>query len=99
MKCLEHNYDYASINWFCAGSNPARGVSDIRDGGNLRKWFLLEMRLNGLSSVSYFTKQYSSSLGHIKKIIPASIYLFKVMIETLEKGVIIDKFVIALLVE
>ena len=26
---------------FCAGSNPARGVSEIRDGENLWQWFRL----------------------------------------------------------
>ena len=30
---------------FCAGSNPARGVSEIRDGENLWQWSRLEIRL------------------------------------------------------
>ena len=30
---------------FCAGSNPARGVSDIRDGEDLWQWSRLEIRL------------------------------------------------------
>ena len=31
---------------FCTGSNPARGVSEIRDGEDLRQWSQLEIRLN-----------------------------------------------------
>ena len=31
---------------FCAGSNPDRGVSEIRDGEDLWQWSLLEIRLN-----------------------------------------------------
>ena len=29
---------------FCAGSNPARGMSEIRDGEDLRQWFLHAFR-------------------------------------------------------
>ena len=31
---------------FCAGSNPARGLSEIRDGEDLWQWPRLEIRLN-----------------------------------------------------
>ena len=31
---------------FCAGSNPARGVSEIRDGEDLWQWSRLEIKLN-----------------------------------------------------
>ena len=31
---------------FCAGSDPARDVSEIRDGEDLWQWFRLEIRLN-----------------------------------------------------
>ena len=31
---------------FCAGSNPARGMLEIRDGEDLRQWSRLEMRIN-----------------------------------------------------
>ena len=31
---------------FCAGSNPARGVSEIHDGEDLWRWSRLEIRLN-----------------------------------------------------
>ena len=31
---------------FCAGSNPAHGVSEIRDGEDLWQWSRLEIRLN-----------------------------------------------------
>ena len=40
---------------FCAGSNPARGVSEIRDGEDLWQWSWLEIRL-GLLSVNHTTK-------------------------------------------
>ena len=30
----------------CTGLNPARGVSEIRDGEDLRQWSRLERRLN-----------------------------------------------------
>ena len=31
---------------FCAGSNPTRGVSEIRGGEDLWQWSLLEIKLN-----------------------------------------------------
>ena len=31
---------------FCASSNPVRGVSEIRDGEDLRQWSRLEIRIN-----------------------------------------------------
>ena len=40
---------------FCAGSNPARGVSEIREGEDLWQWSRLEIRLR-LSSVNDTTK-------------------------------------------
>ena len=40
---------------FCAGSNPARGVSEIRDGQDLWQWSRLEIRLR-LSSVNHTMK-------------------------------------------
>ena len=40
---------------FCAGSNPARSVSEIRDGEDLWQWSRLEIRLR-LSSVNHTTK-------------------------------------------
>ena len=33
---------------FCADSNPARGVLEIRDGEDLRQWSRLEIRLNAI---------------------------------------------------
>ena len=41
---------------FCAGSNPARGVSEIRDGEDLWQWSRLEIRLR-LLSVNHTTKK------------------------------------------
>ena len=40
---------------FCAGSNPAHGVSEICDGEDLWQWSRLEIRLH-LSSVNHTTK-------------------------------------------
>ena len=35
---------------FCAGSKPALGVSEIRDGEGLWQWSRLEIRLNAFRS-------------------------------------------------
>ena len=35
---------------FCAGSKPALGVSEIRDGEGLWQWSRLEIRLNAVRS-------------------------------------------------
>ena len=40
----------------CAGSNPARSVSEMRDGENLWQWSRLEMRCKRLSSVNQSAK-------------------------------------------
>ena len=40
---------------FCTGSNPAHGVSEIRDGEDLWQWSQLEIRLNALL-VNHTTK-------------------------------------------
>ena len=42
---------------FCAGSNPARGVSEIRDGEDLRQWSRLEIRLNAFRRSTIPQKQ------------------------------------------
>ena len=42
---------------FCAGSHPARGVSEIRDGEDLWQWSRLEIRLR-LLSVNHTTKNF-----------------------------------------
>ena len=41
----------------CVGSNPARGVSEIRDGEDLWQWSGREIKLR-LSSVNHTTKQF-----------------------------------------
>ena len=42
---------------FCADSNPARGVLEIRDGEDLWQWSRLEIRINKrLSLVNHTTK-------------------------------------------
>ena len=40
----------------CAGSNPARSMSEMRDGENLWQWSRLEMRCERLSSVNQSAK-------------------------------------------
>ena len=42
---------------FCAGSNHARGVSEIRDGEDLRQWSRLEIRLNAFRRSTIPQKQ------------------------------------------
>ena len=48
---------------FCAGSYPAHGVSEIRDGEDLWQWSPLEIRLNALKNNSS-----SSSVGLLEKL-------------------------------
>ena len=43
---------------FCAGSNPARGVSKIRDGEDLWQWSQLEMRSNAFRRSTTPQKQF-----------------------------------------
>ena len=43
---------------FCAGSNPARGVSEIRDGEDLWQWSRLEIRLNVFRRSTIPQKQF-----------------------------------------
>ena len=42
---------------FCASSNPARGVSEIRDGEDLWEWSRLEIRLNAFRRSTIPQKQ------------------------------------------
>ena len=43
---------------FCADSNPARGVSEIRDGEDLWQWSQLEIRLNAFRRLTMPQKQF-----------------------------------------
>ena len=43
---------------FCAGSNPLRGVLEIRDGEDLWQWFRLEIRLNTFHQSTIPQKQF-----------------------------------------
>ena len=43
---------------FCAGSNPARGVSEIHDGEDLWQWSRLEIRLNAFRRSTIPQKQF-----------------------------------------
>ena len=43
---------------FCAGSNPARGVSEIRDREDLWQWSRLEIRLNAFLRATISQKQF-----------------------------------------
>ena len=42
----------------CAGLNPARGVSEIRDGEDLWQWSRLEIRLNAFRRSTILQKQF-----------------------------------------
>ena len=43
---------------FCAGSNPARGVSEIRDSEDLWRWSRLEIRLSAFCRSTIPQKQF-----------------------------------------
>ena len=43
---------------FCAGSNPARGVLEIRDGEDLWQWSRLEIRINAFCRSTIPRKQF-----------------------------------------
>ena len=43
---------------FCAGSKPARGVPEIRDGEDLWQWSRLEIRLNAFRRSTIPQKQF-----------------------------------------
>ena len=47
---------------FCAGSNLARGLSEIRDGEDLWQWSRLEIRLNAFRRSTISQKQFSIKL-------------------------------------
>ena len=49
---------------FWAGSNPARGASEIRDGENLWQWFRLEIRLNAFCRSTIPQKQFTIHHHH-----------------------------------
>ena len=56
---LLHNFIQQSLNsGSCAGSNPVRGVSEIRDGEDLRQWSRLEIRLNTFLPSTIPQKQF-----------------------------------------
>ena len=51
---------------FCAGSNPARGVSEIRNGENLWQWSWMEIRLNAFrrSTISKTIHRHHNNHHH-----------------------------------
>ena len=49
---------------FCAGSNPARRVSEIRDGEDLWQWFRLEIRLHTFRLSTIPQKQFIIIIIH-----------------------------------
>ena len=49
---------------FCTGSNPACGVSEIRNGKNLWQWSQLEMRLNTFRRSTIPPKQFIMQLNY-----------------------------------
>ena len=62
---------------FCACSNPARGMSEIRNDEDLWQWFRLEIRLNAFRQSTIPQKQFIDNfmlpLGKVikQKLIPA----------------------------
>ena len=59
--CSHYHHCTSSFNpelRFCAGSNPARGVSEIRDGEDLWQWSRLEIRLNVFRRSTIPQKQF-----------------------------------------
>ena len=51
-------YSTKPVLRFCAGSNPARGVLEIRDGEDLWQWSRLEIRLNAFRRSTIPQKQF-----------------------------------------
>ena len=47
---------------FCAVSNPARGVSEIRDGEDLWQWSRLEIRVNTFRRSTIPQRQFTISI-------------------------------------
>ena len=57
---------------FCAGSNPARDVSEVSDGEDLCRWFRLEIRLNTFRWSTIPQKQFINIITGPSKIFPHS---------------------------
>ena len=51
----------------CAGSNPARGVSEIHDGEDHWQWSRLEIRLNAFRRSTILQKQFIIIKGVVKQ--------------------------------
>ena len=78
---------------FCEGSNPARGVSEIRDGDDLWQWSHLEIRLR-FWSVNYTTEtilSWSSSLLYVSDIGANSFAQFQLGASNSEKDKYLKK--------
>ena len=69
--CLSAKFPHEEIRWdygifrsakhelrFCADSNPARGVSEIRNADDLWKWSRLEIRLDTFRMSTISQKQF-----------------------------------------
>ena len=64
---------------FSAGSNPARGVLEIRDGEDFWQWSRLEIRLN-VGQPYYKDNLSSSSLDNLVQIANSSSVQIKVIL-------------------
>ena len=51
---------------FCAGSNPARGMSEIHDGEDLLQWSRLEIRLNAFRRSTYVGQTFAFAFYYTK---------------------------------
>ena len=60
---------------FCAGPNPARGVSEIRDSEDLWQWSRLEIRLNAFRRSTIPQKQFINSSIHLLLILVLTFFL------------------------
>ena len=69
---------------FCAGSNPARGVSEVRDGEDLWQWSRLEIRLNTILRSTIPQKQFIIIIIIIMHIVFLRKMFFKKNLEHLD---------------
>ena len=66
---------------FCAGSNPARGVSEIRDGEDLWQWSRLGIRLNAFRRSTIPQKQFTIVIIIIIIIIKETNELYTILVQ------------------
>ena len=55
ITTAQHHSTKPELRFF-AGANPARGMSEIRNGEDLWQWLRLEIRLNAFRRFNHITK-------------------------------------------